>query len=432
MIPLSTRIPILLNKHKNSLVNLFNHANKALGANISDELANLLCKDLCFLLYHFYNKNKNLEYKVLFITVVIDAINEIQFNNDNGYVDILKDWKNLDTQKKEQFLSNTWHNISPQNNFDSILLLQENFSKKTSELTKDFLLDIAKDLINICDSDEPEDKEKLSKIVIKLNSSNKRIDHNEIKTYINQKFEDALLNNSEKIVESPSKIKELIISNQNKIVEIDKRYVLDFLKIHNFLKIKYQQIIKSLETINKDVKVFQTIDRLSTLIIEQVNSYNTVYYYSLNMLVGLLEGNFVVFYELYQQFDELGIFKSKFEKDLTTTLSDIKEELKTMNVDIVKKLTVIESQLEKVVSGINKINYNLNEVLNGLIYIEESISDGFNSLNNSIDLNFNVLNTNLSNGLNNLNSTVAFGNMINAISAYQLYKVNKNTKSLRP
>ena len=179
------------------------------------------------------------------------------------------------------------------------------------------------------------------------------------------------------------------------------------------------------------MKVFKTIDSLSALIIEQVNSYNIVYYYSLNMLVGLLEGNYVVFYELYEEFDELGIFKNKFEKDLTTTLTDIKEELKTMRVDIVKKLTIIESQLEKVVAGINQINQNLNEVINGLIHVEESISNGFNSLNHTLDSNFNDLNTNLSNGLEKLNSTVAFGNLINAIGAYQLYKVNKNTKSLR-
>ncbi|MDC0956593.1 hypothetical protein OAS44_01835 [Flavobacteriaceae bacterium] len=432
MIPTTTKIPVLINQYNPRLKKLFAEIDKELDNSKSPEFTKLLKNDLCFLLYYFYSDYKNFEYETLFITCINDVINEIKFDYSINYLRVLGQWKNLDTDKREQFLSITKSNIVPQNNFSSIGFLSNKASVKTVNLIKSLLIKISEDLINSDNNIDELEEKRFKELNDIIRKSSEPIDNNDIAEYIQEKFKEASLRNSEDLVEKPSKIKQLIISNQNKIVEADKRYVLDFLKIHNFLNIKNQQIIKTVETLNKDVKVFKTIDSLSTLIIEQVNSYNIVYYYSLKMLVGLLEGNYVLFYELYEEFDELGIFKNKFEKDLTTTLTDIKEELKTMRVDIVKKLAIIESQLEKVVSGINQINHNLNEVVNGLINIEKSISNGFNSLNHTIDSNFNDLNTNLTNGLENLNSTVGFGNMINAISAYQLYKVNKNTKSLRP
>lgn len=431
MIPTTTKISVLINQYSGNLKELFAEVDRELDSSLSSDFAKLLKNDLGFLLHHFYYDYKNFEYETLFITCINDIINEIKFDYSINYARFIGQWKSLSDDKKSQFLSITRSNIIPQNNFNSVGFLTNHASKKTVSLFKKLLIKISEDLINSDNYvDELEEKrfKELNKII---NTPNESINNKDIAEYIQEKFKEASLRNSKDLVDSPIKIKQLIVSNQNKIVELDKRYVLDFLKIHNFLKIKHQQIIKSLETINKDIKVFKTIDRLSTLIIEQVNSYNIVYYYSLNMLVGLLEGNYVVFYELYEEFDELGIFKNKFEKDLTTTLTDIKEELKTMKVDIVKKLNIMESQLEKVVTGVNQINRNLDEIVNGLINIEESISNGFNSLNHTIDSNFDDLNTNLSNGLENLNSTVAFGNMINAISAYQSYKINKNTKSLR-
>ena len=432
MIPTTTKISVLINQYNIKLKELFAEIDKELDSSLSSDFAKLLKNDLCFLLYYFYSDYKNFEYETLFITCINDIINEIKFDYSINYLRVLGQWKNLDTNKREQFLSITKSNVLPQNNFRSIGFLSNKASEKTINLIKDLIIKISGDLINSDNYVDKQEEKRFNELINLINASNEPIENNVIQKYIKEKFKEASLRNSEDLVERPNKIKQLIISNQNKIVNADKRYVLDFLKIHNFLNIKHQQIIKTVETINKDVKVFKTIDSLSTLIIEQVNSYNIVYYYSLNMLVALLEGNYVFFYELYEKFDELGVFKNKFEKDLTTTLTDIKEELKTMRIDIVKKLTIIESQLEKVVAGINQINHNLSEVVNGLINIEESISNGFNSLNYTIDSNFNDLNTNLTNGLQNLNSTVAFGNMINAISAYQLYKVNKNTKSLRP
>jgi hypothetical protein len=432
LIPTTTKIPVLINQYNPRLKELFAEIDKELDNSISSEFTKLLKIDLCFLLHYFYYDYKNFEYEAFFITCINDVINEIKFDYSINYLRVIGQWKNLDADKREQFLSITKSNILPQNNFNSIGFLTNKASKKTINLIKDLIIKISDDLIKLDNHVDELEEKRFNELTKIINTSNESVNDNNIAEYIQEKFKEASLRNSQDLVDSPSKIKHLIVSNQNKIIELDKRYVLDFLKILNFLNIKHQQIIKSLETINKDVKVFKTIDSLSSLIIEQVNSYNIVYYYSLNMLIGLLNGNFVVFYELYEEFDELGIFKNKFEKDLSATLTDIKEELKTMNVDIVRKLTIIESQLEKVIVGVNQINQNLTEVVNGLINIEESISNGFNSLNHTIDSNFKNLNTNLNKGLENLNSTVAFGHMINAISAYQLYKVNKNTKSLRP
>jgi hypothetical protein len=432
LIPTTTKISVLINQYNSKLKELFAEIDKELNTSLSSDFAKLLKNDLGFLLHHFYYDYKSFEYETLFIICINSIIDEIKFDVRINYTRLLGQWKSLSDDKKSRILLLAESNILPQNNFGSIEFLTNKASKETVRKVKKLLIDISEDLIysdNHVDELEEERFKELNKLI---SESNEPVNDNDIAEYIQEKFKEASLSNSKNLVESPYKIKHLILSNQNKIAELDNRYVLDFLKIHKFLKIKHEQIIKSQEAINKDAKVFKTIDNLSTLIIEQVYSYNIVYYYSLNMLVGLLERNYVVFYEFYEEFDDLGIFKNKFEKDLSITLTDIKEELKTMKVDIVKRLNIIENQLGEVIAGINQINNNLNEVVNNLISIEESISTGFNSLNHTVDSNFNELNTNLSNNLDKLNSTIGFGNLINAISAYQLYKVNKNTKSLRP
>jgi len=430
MIPIKTKIPVLVNKHTSELKTIFLQINNVLDKSLYLEFGRHFKSDLCFLLHHFYQGNSSIEYETLFITCLNGIIDEIQFGKSINYIRVLGAWSNLDNDKKNIFLSLTKENIVPQNSLNSILFLTNKVDIEKINLIKDFIIKISEDFINADNYIDENENEKLNELKELIKSSNNKIDNKDLQTYIHSKFKELSLVNNEKVVEDPIGIKELLVKNQEAIVSLDNKYVLDILKIHNFLKIKHEQILKTINSINNDVKVFETIDRLSALAFEQVNSYNIVYYYSLNMIVSLLEKNYVLFYELYEEFDELGIFKNKFERELIVTMTDVKNEIKDLKNDVVKKLTIIENQLEKVVNGINQINKNLSDVINNLINIEESISNGFNSLNHTLDSNFKELNNNLINGLEDLNSTVATGNLINAISAYQLYKINKQTKPL--
>ena len=67
--------------------------------------------------------------------------------------------------------------------------------------------------------------------------------------------------------------------------------------------------------------------------------------------------------------------------------------------------------------SINKMEMNSVSGLNELTYIT---SDGFSNLNNS-----------LGNELKSIQSTIGFNNLLTGIQTYQMYKINKNTKSLR-
>ena len=430
MIPIKTKIPVLINRYKTELKEIFSQINNEIDQSFYLEFGQLFKSDLCFLLHHFYSDYSKIEYETLFITCLNDIINEIQLGESINYSRILGVWGRLETDKKNQFLSLTQEKIVAQNNLNSILFLTNKVSINKIDLISALIIKISKDLIHADNYVDNNEDKKLAILTKLIQSSNKHPDVNDIKNYILKKFKNLSLTNDESIVENPNGLKELIVKNQEKIVSIDKKYVMDFLRINDFLKVKHEQILKSVNTINNDIKIFETIDRLSALVFEQVNSYNIVYYYSLNMLVSLLEENYVRFYELHAKFDELGIFKNKFEKDITTTLTDIEKEMKDLKINVIKKLTIIEHQLEKVVNGINQINKNLSDVINNLINIEESISNGFNTLNHTLDSNFKELNNNLINGLEDLNSTVSTGNLINAISAYQLYKINKQTKPL--
>ncbi len=107
-----------------------------------------------------------------------------------------------------------------------------------------------------------------------------------------------------------------------------------------------------------------------------------------SMLIFLLEGKQIYFFEILETFDKLGALDSSWQKSVS------------------KKMSSIESKLDMMLSGIS----NLNNSINRLIEKNEDISKQLQSIDSGISTN----------------------NMLQAITAYQVYKINKNTKGLNP
>jgi len=366
----------------------------------------------------------------LFISGLNEFVDEFQLNLNPTFEKVLANWGNLDSDRKTRILSYTTDKVKDQNYFNSIKFIVK---KDENTIIKDLtilIIDIVSDLVDIDNHLDQKESESLERIkeIIGVSLSLKEFD---FKNYLDSKLIEYSIKNDDKFINSPSELKKLIIDNQKLIFEIDKKYVHDFLKIHTFLKIKNEQVLRTFKSLNENTLTKKTIDSISLLLFEQLNSYNTIYYYSLNMIVSLLNEDLFTFYQVYDEFDELGVFKNKFEREMSESFSDLKDKMDELKTDVVKKLSIIENQLEKVIQGINQVNENLSNIVSNLVQIEQSISDGFNSLNHNLQNNFDTLNKNLNNGLNNINSTVSAGNLINAIGVYQTYKINKNTKSLR-
>ena len=103
----------------------------------------------------------------------------------------------------------------------------------------------------------------------------------------------------------------------------------------------------------------------------------------------------ITFYEIYEMFDTLNMFDSKYEKDIS------------------QKLTNIVDGLESLMYKIRDMGNQISNSIDELSYITEQSNEQ------------------LSNQLSEINSTLKVGNLISSINLYKNYKINRNTRSLR-
>ena len=199
---------------------------------------------------------------------------------------------------------------------------------------------------------------------------------------------------------------ELIFKKYNKeIIELGKdfneNYTYKFVKLNNYIKQKksnFQLIIESIKNVNNPNELNEHLEILN----QEIYRYNLVLLNSLNMLVNLIEGEQLTFYELYEKFDKLNIFNTNWENEVS------------------KKLTSIRD-------GIEKLNYTLLDLMNEIKVLGKQIEESFNDLTKIQKESVKKLDSKLT----EIDSTLKAGNLISVINTYQNYKINKNTKSLR-
>ena len=112
------------------------------------------------------------------------------------------------------------------------------------------------------------------------------------------------------------------------------------------------------------------------------------------MIVSLVEDEMITFYEIHEQFDTLNMFDSKHEKDISQKLSNIGDDLKNLIYEI------------------RDMSDSINNSIGELSYVTEES------------------NRELTKQLSEINSSLGVNNLLTGIQTYQMYKINKNTKSL--
>lgn len=185
---------------------------------------------------------------------------------------------------------------------------------------------------------------------------------------------------------------------QSKIVDIDRNYVQQFVKISNYQKQKRTNLQSIFEYLSKTENEDELGDYVEHLK-EQIHSYELIILHSLNMVTSLINDDMFTFYEIHESFDKLGMFNSNHENEVSQSLKNIDEGIS----DLMK--------------SINKMERNIVSELNNLSYITQ---ESFSELSNSV-----------SEQLSSIDSSIKFNNLLTGIQTYQMYKVNKNTKSLR-
>ena len=186
----------------------------------------------------------------------------------------------------------------------------------------------------------------------------------------------------------------LLKKHQKSIVEVDRNYVQQFVKVSSYLKTKKGNIQSIFNSI-KDTPNQEVLNEYVEILKGEIHTYNLILFNSLNMIVSLVEDDMITFYEIHEMFDTLNMFDSKHEKDVS------------------QKLTNIGDGLESLMYEIRDMGNKISNSIEQLSYVTE---ESTRMLNNS---------------LGEINSSLDTNNLLTMIQTYQTYKINKNTKSLR-
>jgi len=184
----------------------------------------------------------------------------------------------------------------------------------------------------------------------------------------------------------------LLKKHQKSIVEVDRTYVQQFVKISGYLKTK-EKNIQTIFNLIKDTPNQKVLKEYVEVLKDDIHSYNLILFNSLNMIVSLVEDDMITFYEIHEMFDTLNMFDSKHEKDIS------------------QKLTNIGDGLENLMYEIRDMGNKISNSIDELSYVTEQSNEQ------------------LSNQLSEIDSTMKVGNLINTINTYQNYKTNRRLNS---
>ncbi len=284
---------------------------------------------------------------------------------------------------KEYYQSLKYHELDKQIIIDynsySLKLFGKTFPllKKPNKLELEMIEEISQvsNNVNLRHLKEKEEKEKIRIEKLKVSQL----------TILNELDNDG---NGEVDVIEGNDFNLLLKKHQNSIKEIDRTYVQKFIKVSNYLKIKkenIQSIFNSLENTPDEKTLFYYVQILK----DDIHSYNLVLFNSLNMIVSLVEDDTITFYEIHEKFDNLNIFDTKHERDVS------------------KKLSNIGDGLKELMLSIEEMGRDIQDQLSDLTYVSEQ--------SNQL----------LENQLQSINSSIDTNNLLTGINSYQTYKLRK-------
>ena len=206
----------------------------------------------------------------------------------------------------------------------------------------------------------------------------------------------------------------LLKKDQKKIIDIDRKYIKQFVEVSFYLKTKkenIQLIFNSLtHTTNK-----KNLNEYVEILKDEIHNYNIILLNSLNMIVSFGEDD-ITFWKIYHVFDKLNMFDSQHEKDISKKLTNLGVGLENIS----KKLIIIENRLKDVMYEVRNVGEQITNSIQELTWMTEDSKNSNEELSNQ-----------LSNQLSGIDSTLKVGNLISVINTYQNYKTNKRLKNLK-
>lgn len=231
---------------------------------------------------------------------------------------------------------------------------------------------------------------------------------------LTDKLELKFSNSDKKLITINNDFEILLHKNEDKIIKIErlsnKNYVKEFVKLSNYINHQKEEIIftynkiinipielnttegkerhysdKKSEitelTVTKSIEHFEKLVRL----------YEQTIFHALNMIVSLLNDKLLIFYQIHEYFDKIGIFETNWQSKMINKLEDINLSLKN---------------------------------------VENRLEEGFENLSYSMQESFTELSSTISSDLEKINSNIQFNNLLTAIQTRKLYQIRRDTKYL--
>lgn len=194
-------------------------------------------------------------------------------------------------------------------------------------------------------------------------------------------------------------------THQKEIQAINPDFVKNFVKLENNLKtrrasiesiydyamtfrIGHHYIFEMEEAVKMDLENWKNNEKF---LMGEMKAYTAVQYNAIHMVNALLNDDMITFYEIYEAFDQLEIWHSQYEKVSTA-------QLKSLNDNIRSLIRTTEESTNRIVDGLGDLTYRMAEQ---------------------------------NDNLKEIHGAVTAGNLLSAINTFQLYRISKNTKSLR-
>ena len=191
-------------------------------------------------------------------------------------------------------------------------------------------------------------------------------------------------------------------ANQDKIIEISEKmgedYIHTLIKINDKLNLKRSSLNTTLSEILKLKQGFDSatnIESLEELLKNEIQYYNSLLANSLFMASSLVNNDRITFRTIYEKFDKLNFFNTNYENQTLSLLSNI------------------NNNLQKILIEIYNMNASITSAIEDLTFATQENTEKISKELKSID------------------SSINFNTLVASINAYQNYKTNKNTKSLR-
>lgn len=216
---------------------------------------------------------------------------------------------------------------------------------------------------------------------------------------------------------------ELLRKHEKSIIQIDRDYIKNFVKLSNYLKTIRNNLQNTFEILSK-VEFSKDLESLTNILKNKIHTYNSLLLHSLSMIVSLTKDEMITFYEIYEMFDELKVYDSKHEKDMLSGIKSIKSELEEVNENLKEVGDKLDNKLEHI-SG------QFYDLMNQMKESDERIINSIDNLTYTTTSSIESLSNNVQSELQSINSSIKFNNLLTGIQSYQMYKINLNTKSLR-